>query len=70
MINCRLKNCRLPAHFDRAAGLQITNGQVPVTSGEIHCMFLIGHNLFLAGQIETVVTLVTVSRNCTVNFFN
>ena len=32
-------------------------------------MFLLGHDSFLAGQIETVVTLAMVNPDCTVNFF-
>ena len=32
-------------------------------------MFLLGHDLFLAGQIEKIVTLAIVNPDCTVNLF-
>ena len=31
--------------------------------------FLLGQDLFLAGQIEKIVTLAIVNPDCTVNFF-
>jgi len=47
------------------AGLQITNGELPVTSN----MVLLGHYLLLAGQTEKIVTLAVVNPDCTVNLF-
>ena len=32
-------------------------------------MFLLGHDLFLAGHVEKIVTLAIVNPDCTVNLF-